>query len=111
MNNRNGVVQHTGAEDRRAPEKSLQHFAKAELFAVEVGTEDGERVRTLVFRVGDMWYHDPDGQAWVKKLRPIDRTNWLTRKLNDAYTAATSPVEVPKADSVDIFGSNKPVDK
>jgi hypothetical protein len=99
-------VRPTDLEDTRAPARTVQHCVKAEMFAVEIGDEEGQRIKTVLFRIGNMWYHDPDGQNWVRKLRPVAKDNWLTRSLNESV-ASSGPVAVPKQDTVDVMSGKK----
>lgn len=104
-----GVVPNVPADDRRAPARTVQHLAKVEMFAVELGDESGQKVTTVVFKVGNAWYTDPNGETWAQKLRPIVKDSWLFKQLNSnlAQAVGAGPGSVPKEDAVDLFPDPK----
>lgn len=93
-----------GASEKTAKPKSVQNMAEMKMFAVEVGDETGVKRRVVAFRVNGQWYHDPVGEQWLDRLRPIEPKAWLSQKLEERFQEATSPVAVPKQDTVDIMG-------
>lgn len=95
----------TEATSKSAPQKTVQHMVQMEMFAVEVGDDNGIRRKVMAFRVNGQWYHDPAGEQWLDRLRPIDQKQWLSEKLESRYQDQRSPVQAPKEDTVDIMGS------
>ena len=94
-----------GAQSKVAPPKSVQHMVEMQMFAVEVGDENGIRRQVMAFRVGNQWYHDPMGEQWLNRLRPIDQKAWLAEKLENRFQEQATPVAVPTQDTVDILGT------
>jgi hypothetical protein len=93
-----------GATSKTAPQKTVQYMVEMKMFAVEVGDENGIKRQVMAFRVGGQWYHDPVGEQWLSRLRPIEPKAWLAQKLEERFQEATTPVAVPKQDTVDIMG-------
>jgi hypothetical protein len=91
-------------DDRRAPPRKVIHFARMEMFAMEFGDEQGRRITTTIFRMGGVWYHDPNAPGWAEKLRAVDRNSWLQKELDGAASSleGTESGEVPKTDAVSI---------
>lgn len=94
----------TTAEPNVAPVKTLTHCEPVKMFAVEFGDEQGKEIRTVVFKVGDVIYVDPNGEQWARSLRVVAKTSWLYKQLTAAVAAKEEVTEVPKDDAVDVMG-------
>lgn len=101
---RDADVRQNDTDTKTAAAKTVQNMVEMRMFAVEVGDENGIRRKVMAFRVGGQWYHDPIGEQWLARLRPIDKKAWLAEKLEARLSDATGAVTVPKADTVDIMG-------
>jgi len=101
-----GVVSTGAAEDRTAPARKVTQCTPMQMFAVEMGDENGVKHTTVVFKAGNQFYHDPQGEDWARRLRPIDSKTWLARQLLDKteVVADATRAEVPRRDSVDVMG-------
>lgn len=104
--NTGGVVG-VNTDSNRAPARTVQHCMPVQMFAVEIGDEEGKKITTVAFKVGDMLYTDPNGESWAGSLRTIPKTSWLYRQLMEATDAFEKVAEVPKEDAVDITGGGK----
>lgn len=93
-----------GAQAKTAPAKTVQHMVEMKMFAVEVGDDQGMRKQVMAFRVNGQWYHDPVGEQWLARLRPIDGKAWLAEKLEARFQDQNAPTQAPSADTVDILG-------
>jgi hypothetical protein len=98
-----GVVG-ANSDPNSAPANTLLHCAPAQVFAIEMGDEQGRRIRTVVYKIGGALYADPNGEAWAKALRPIAEATWLAKQLREAIAAQDRTVSLPKTDNVDLFG-------
>lgn len=100
-----GVVPIGSTAEKTAPARTVTHCTPMQMFAIEMGDEAGVKHTTVVFKAGNQFYHDPQGEDWARRLRPIDSKTWLARQLLDAATTADGGrAEVPRQDSVDVMG-------
>lgn len=97
-----GVVG-VNSDPNSAPANTLLHCAPAQVFAIEMGDEQGRRIRTVIYKIGGAFYADPNGEAWAKSLRPVAETTWLAKQLREAIAAQDKTVALPKDDKVDLF--------
>ena len=106
---RNQGVQATSTEDKRATPKTVRNMVPMEFFAFEFCNEKGEIVRTMVFKIGDTWWHDPEGVAWASRITEIAGDSWLGKALKNRVVGMKpiSNDDVPKNDHVDIMGGGK----
>lgn len=98
-------VQNVNNENRAAPVKRLLNCQKMETYAVELGNEQGQLVTTVLIKIGEQLYTDPNAEAWAKALRPIDGKSWLAKQFSEAIAAQSNVV--PTHDAVDVLGSGK----
>jgi hypothetical protein len=96
-----GVVP-TSGEPNSAPPRTVTHCVPAQMFAIEMGDESGKKVTTIIFRVGDVLYSDPNGEQWASNLRTISKNSWLYKQLIEATDATEKVAEVPNEDAVDV---------
>jgi hypothetical protein len=94
-------------DQKTAAPKTIQHMVPMEMFAVEIGDENGRRKRVLAFRVGNTWFHDPSAEPWFDRLKQIDAKTWLAKSLEERFQSVNAPVSVPKEDTVDILGGGE----
>jgi hypothetical protein len=83
---------------------TLKHFEPTDMFAVQYVGDDGVEHNTVVMRIGSKWYLPPNGEAWSGTLRPLLGESWLGKQLSEAWL--TRMASVPKADDVDVFGTD-----
>lgn len=104
---RSTAVQSVNTDSKTAPPKTILHMAKMEMYALELGDENGMRQKITAFRVNGTWYHDPNGSDWLNKLRVIKPGQWLSEQAEERFRAETEPPAVPKADTVDVLGGGE----
>jgi len=102
-------VRHASTDTKTAEPKTVLQMVPLQMFAVEIGDENGRRKRVLAFRVGDSWFHDPVAEPWFDRLRAIAKDVWLAKMLEERFQAANTKASAPKEDTVDIF--EKPASK
>lgn len=87
--------------------KTLQFVGELQMFAVRYADETGTLHETVLTRLNDSWYMAPNGESYVRSLRPIRSDSWLAKlvseQLEKQSKQTTGPVEVPKEDGVDII--------
>lgn len=99
-------VRHASTDSKQAEPKTVLQMVPLQMYAVEIGDENGKRKRVLAFRVGKQWFHDPVAEPWFDRLREIDGKTWLGKSLEERFIAATTPASAPKEDTVDIFAAS-----
>lgn len=105
----NGVVGvNSNPDGRTGPPKTIVAYVPMELAAVSMIDENGVKVDTVLYRVGDQFYNDPRSEQWAANLRTIDKKGWLgTALLAKAKEWALKKLGSPiasKADTVDVMG-------
>jgi hypothetical protein len=105
MNIRSQGVVGVNNDPNSAPANTLLHCAPAQMFAIQMGDEQGRRIQTMVFRIGNMLYVDPNGEEWARKIRPIAETTWLAKQLREHFASLDKTVSIPKEDNVDLLDS------
>lgn len=96
-------VRHASTDTKMAEPKTVLQMVPLQMYALEIGDENGRRKRVLAFRVGDAWFHDPAAEPWFDRLRSVAKDTWLSKMLEERFQAATAKVSAPKEDTVDIF--------
>lgn len=101
--NTGGVVG-SNSDPNRAPARTVQHCVPVQMYAIEIGDEEGRKITTVAFKVGDALYVDPNGEQWTASLRTVSKTTWLYKQLMEVTDALEVVAEVPNEDSVDVLG-------
>lgn len=86
-----------------APANTLLHCAPVQMFAIQMGDEQGRNVQTIVFKIGNAIYVDPNGEEWAKKIRPVGEKTWLAKQLREFFATLDKSISIPKEDKVDII--------
>lgn len=98
-----GVVP-VNANNNNAPVKTLMHCMPVFMYAIELGDENGKKVTTVCFKMGDTIYTDPNGEQWGQNLRTVAKTSWLYKQLLEAIASHEKVNDVPAEDAVDVVG-------
>jgi hypothetical protein len=84
----------------RAPEQTVTHAIKGEVYAIQYGDEYGKARIGICFKFGDVVYMDPNGEQWAAKLGPVQ--GWVKEGIEAKI--AEQDTQVPTQDTVDVVG-------
>lgn len=85
----------------KAPEQTVTHAVKGDIYAIQYGDEYGKARTGIVFKFGDVHYLDPNGEQWAAKLRQA--MPWVKEGIESKVADQTA--DVPNEDVVDVLGA------